>query len=72
MALAQSLDKLIGRQNEGSLLLYDCVASLMEAFLKFKELEEEEEEEDEDEESEDQASGDEETEDDDDEVRSPN
>lgn len=65
MALAQSLDKLIGRRNEGSLLLHDCVASLMEAFLKFKELEEEEE--DEDEESEDQASGDEETEDDDDE-----
>ncbi|XP_049408930.1 uncharacterized protein LOC125872255 [Solanum stenotomum] len=65
MALAQSLDKLIGRQNEGSLLLHDCVASLMEAFLKFKEMEEEEE--DEDEESEDQASGDEETEDDDDE-----
>lgn len=69
MALAQSLDKLIGRQNDGSLLLHDCVASLMEAFLKFKELEEEEE--DEDEESEDQASGDEETEDDD-EVRSLN
>lgn len=70
MALAQSLDKLIGRQNEGSLLLHDSVASLMEAFLKFKELEEEE---DEDEESEDQASGDEETEDDDDdEVRSLN
>ncbi|XP_015062518.2 importin beta-like SAD2 homolog [Solanum pennellii] len=63
MALAQSLDKLIGRQNEGSLLLHDSVASLMEAFLKFKELEEEEEE---DEESEDQVSGDEETEDDDD------
>ncbi|XP_059280861.1 importin beta-like SAD2 homolog isoform X2 [Lycium ferocissimum] len=63
MALAQSLDKLIGRLNERSSLLHDCVASLMEAFLKLKELEEEEE----DEESEDQASGDEETEDDDDE-----
>ncbi|CAN4112732.1 unnamed protein product [Withania somnifera] len=64
MAVAQSLDKLIGQLNEGSSLLHDCVASLMEAFLKFKELEEEKEE---DEESEDQASGDEETEDDDDE-----
>ncbi|XP_060197509.1 uncharacterized protein LOC132626607 isoform X2 [Lycium barbarum] len=62
MALAQSLDKLIGRLNERSSLLHDCVASLMEAFLKLKELEEEEE----DEESEDQASGDEETEEDDD------
>ncbi|KAM3338224.1 importin beta-like SAD2 [Capsicum galapagoense] len=61
MALAQSLDKLIGRLNEGSSLLHDCFTSLMEAFLKYKELEEEEE----GEESEDQASSDEETEDDD-------
>lgn len=67
MALAQSLDKLIGRLNEGSSLLHDCFTSLMEAFLKYKELEEEEE----GEESEDQASSDEETEDDD-EVSSPN
>ncbi|XP_009804028.1 importin beta-like SAD2 homolog isoform X3 [Nicotiana sylvestris] len=62
MTLAQSLDKLIEQPNEGSLLLHDCVASLMEAFLKLKELEE-----DEDEESEDQASDDEETEEDDEE-----
>lgn len=67
MTLAQSLDKLIVWLNEGSLLLHDCVASLMEAFLKLKELEE-----DEDEESEDQASDDEETEEDDEEVGSPN
>lgn len=68
MVLSKVVERLVRLQNQGSSLVWDCFAALMEAFVRLKELQEEEDEEDEDEDAGDEDS-EEDEDDDDDEVR---
>lgn len=66
LTLAKVVERLLGLGNPGSSLLQDCYASLMEAAVQLKEVQEEEEnDEGDDEEAEDEEDDNEESEDDD-------
>lgn len=66
LTLAKVVERLLGLGNPGSSLLRDCYASLMEAAVQLKEVQEEEEnDEGDDEEAEDKEDDNEESEDDD-------
>ncbi|CAK9174135.1 unnamed protein product [Ilex paraguariensis] len=66
LALAKVVERLLRVGKQGSGLLQDCFASLLEASVRLKQVQEEEEEGDEENEDEDEDDGDEDTDDDED------